>query len=122
MLFSRRSRSHTRSLTAGAFELSVRRRYRRIAAITGICVVFFVLLAGGVHYFEKKWAPAIRLAELEQRNSELREEVERLKLEVQMEHATRGELEKQLADLSSEADKLKSELGFYKSQGGLQRR
>jgi len=122
MLFSRRSRSHTHSLTAGALELSVRRRYRRMAVIAGLCFLLLALLAGGVRYFEKKWAPATRLAELEQRNTALQEEVERLKLEVQMEQATRGELEKQLADLSGEADKLKSELGFYKSQGSPQRR
>jgi cell division septum initiation protein DivIVA len=116
MHVTRRLRAHTQALTASNFELSVRRCRRRVLRFTAIGIVLLLLLLSSSHYLEKKWRSADQLAELEQENRALQQELERLKLNMQMEHATRGALSQQLAELSSQADQLRNELVFYKAQ------
>lgn len=71
----------------------------------------------GLRYFETHFSPALRVAELERENAALREARDRDRLALEMEKATRAELEKQLGDINDEVKRLQAELVFYKAQG-----
>lgn len=110
-------RSPTRSLTGARLELASGQRHRRTALLAVGLLLAAALLAGGLRYFESHFSPARRAAELERENAALRAAVDRDRLALEMEKATRLELEKQLGELNDKLKALQAELVFYKSQG-----
>lgn len=83
------------------------------------CVaVAVVLLAGaGVSYFESHLKPALFLSDLRADNVRLQDDVNKLRLELEVELATRGELERQVAALQEQLSKANEELAFLRSAG-----
>ncbi len=120
MRFFRRS-SHTRSLTTGSLELAAPRRHRRVLTL-GIALLLIAVLAGaGNRYFQAHLETMRRVGELEQENTRLSEDADRARLAMEVEKATRSQLEKQIAELNDQLNRLKGELGFFKSQGSGRR-
>jgi len=75
----------------------------------------------GLSYIERMYSPAGRVEELELENSRLnaqllntQEELEKLRLNGDMERATQSELQNQIKTLNAELSKLREELNFFK--------
>ncbi|ANQ85329.1 hypothetical protein [Azoarcus olearius] len=110
-------RSPTRRLTGARLELAAgRQRLRQLFLVLG-AVVLVTLAVLALNYFENHFSPARRVDQLERENATLREQGERDRLALEMEKATRAELEKQLGEVNDELKRLQAELVFYKSQG-----
>lgn len=75
----------------------------------------------GLSYLERMYSPAARVEELEQENARLstqlestQNELEKLRLNGDMERATQTELQNQIKSLDAELSKLREELNFFK--------
>lgn len=110
-------RPPTRRLTDARLELAAGRRYGRALALVLLALGLAAFLFLGLRYFETHFSPALRVAELERENAALREGGDRDRLALEMEKATRAELEKQIGELNDEVKRLQAELVFYKAQG-----
>lgn len=110
-------RSSTRSLTRSSLELASSQRHRRVLLLLVSFAAAAGLLAAGLHYFETHFSPARRVISLEEENTALKQVIDQGRVTLEMEKATRIELEKQLGDVNDELKRLQAELVFYKSQG-----
>ncbi len=119
MRFFRRSR--TRSLTAAPLELAAPRRHRRVLVLGCVLLLIAALAGVGSQYLQAHREVMRRVGELEHENTRLREDADRAKLAMEVEKATRSQLEKQIAELNDQLDRIKGELGFFKSQGSGRR-
>lgn len=115
-MFGRRVSSN-RDLTRSDYVLSADRRHR--SAVKWACAVVAVLLVAGaaISYFESHLKPALFLSDVRAENVQLRNERDKLRLELEVELATRGELERQVAQLREQLNKANEELAFLKSAG-----
>lgn len=114
-MFGRRAGSDNHELTDGEFVVSSRRSFARgllLAMTTGVVVV---LAGAGVRYFVEHFAPSSRLVTLERENEELREALDKARFDLQVELATRAELERQLAAQSEALREVEEELAFIKA-------
>lgn len=95
-----------------------RHRLRRgRALVTGLLMLGLgVPLGAGISYLLLQPAVQQRAAETGRENAALRAELERAKLELGMEKATREELERQLAELNARLKALETELEFFRSR------
>ncbi|THF67107.1 hypothetical protein E6C76_01595 [Pseudothauera nasutitermitis] len=110
------SRFSTRQLTATRFHLTSDRRVRNAIVVLLVIGVLGAIGAATVHYFEARLAPAIRVAELEEENRQLRAEADSVRMELEMERATRAELKRQVTQLNEQVSQLNHQLGFFNSQ------
>ena len=109
----------TRELTHGSYVLMPDPMYRhkRIAMVWATVIAALVLLGVGVRYFEDRLAPETFLSEMRQKNSRLRDALNKAQFDLEVELATRGELERQVAALNDELKQVREELAFMKSAG-----
>lgn len=113
----RRFRRSTRALTGARLELAMGRNPRRIVMIVVVLAGLIATGLFGLEYFERHWSAAERLGALEARQVALQEELAHARLALEVEKATRAEVERQLLALSRELQELQAELSFYKAQG-----
>lgn len=106
-----------RDLTRSDYVLSPDRPHRNAARWAFAVLAALVLLGAGVSYFESHLKPALFLSDTRAENAELQAQVGRLRLELEVELATRGELERQVAELRQQLAKANEELAFLKSAG-----
>jgi septal ring factor EnvC (AmiA/AmiB activator) len=93
-------------------------------ALRWVLAVALVLLAAGaaLRLFADGAGTTTRRAALEEQNSALRAEAERLKAELELERATRAALDRQVVELNEQITEAERQLGFLKAQGGGARR
>lgn len=114
--------SDTQRLTRASLELSSRNERRRRTA-TVVAVVVMLLLAGGgaLHLRGGGAAPftaAATSAALAQENALLRADLERALTELDMEKATRTELNRQAGELRARINELTNRLEFLAARDG----
>ncbi|AWI74882.1 hypothetical protein CEW83_06320 [Parazoarcus communis] len=83
------------------------------AALGGALLTFLICL---VWYLDTDLAHGVKVQALEQDNQRLAEELSVGRLALEMERATRAELERQLAELNEALKKRQAELAFLKSR------
>lgn len=114
-------RSPTHLLTAASFEVASGLRRRRFAYVIFALAVLAALGSVILHYVEPQFGAAVKVAELEGVNASLREDAEQTRVALEMEKATRGELERQLAEQNEELKRMRTELEFYRTQNAKRR-
>ena len=115
MFFSGSSDTHL--LTGSALELKARPHHARRLLWGGlllatVLVLMVVFQSSMFAYFDT----ARQVMVLEKEKKVLTDTVAQRSLELEMEQATREELEKQVASLNEQLNKMKTELSFFKSQ------
>lgn len=120
MIFRRRSEGSR--LSDEPLVIAPADRFGRVALLAIVIVVLAVLVGGAIRYFEEHFAPVLRITVLEDENralretiGELRESLNRANLDVEVEAATRVELERQIAALNEQLKATKDELEFIRS-------
>lgn len=100
----------TQWLTRASFEPAAGRRVvrRSLAAI----FAFLLVIGAGASVYP------VRLAETMSRNADLGEEIERLRMELKMERATRAELHRQIDAMNKQITELNHQLEFLASRTG----
>ena len=83
-----------------------------------MAVLLLALSGTGLRFAAATLAPAAELADLQRKNARLRDDVERARVELDVERATRSELDRQVAELNERVSQLTTELSFYVSQSG----
>lgn len=112
----RRSPNH--DLTRNEYTLSpVKRNFGGMAFMLGAVLAIALLAVAGLRFFENHLAPASYLSDVRAENLELRKELARIRVELEVELATRSELERQLAALNEQLKLVGDELAFLKSAG-----
>ncbi|NMG31120.1 hypothetical protein [Aromatoleum evansii] len=113
---SRRSPNH--DLTRNEYALSpASRGVGRMAFVLGAMLVVVLMAVVGLRFFENNLAPTSYLSDVRAENLELRKELAKLRLELEVELATRSELERQVATLNEQLKQVGDELAFLKSAG-----
>jgi septal ring factor EnvC (AmiA/AmiB activator) len=112
------SGSRTRRLAGASFELTSRRGARNGLLAVVIAALLLATIATGLRFIVAGLAPAVELTELQLENTRLRQEVERARTELDVERATRSELDRQVAELNERTSQLTTELSFYESHSG----
>jgi hypothetical protein len=123
-LIKRFRRSHTESLTGAEYiPVSHETSGRKIALIASLLFVF-IMIGIGVSYFEMRLKPALRVVELEDEKrtliatiEEQAGQIDRLRLQIEMEAATRLELERQLDTINAALKQVNQELAFLRKAG-----
>ena len=93
-----------------------RLRRGRVLVMALLILGLGVPMGAGISYLLLQPAVQQRAAETGRENAALRADLERAKLELGMEQATREELERQLADLNARLKALETELEFFRSR------
>lgn len=106
----------TQWLTRASFEPTAARRIRN--SLRAVVAALVLVAAGGVGFsrIEELLAPPVRLAEITKHNAALGEEIERSRMELRMERATRAELQRQIDAMSAQITKLNHQLEFLNSR------
>lgn len=112
------SGSRTRRLAGASFELTSRRHVRNALLAVAVAALLLASAGAGLRFIVESAAPAARLADLQRENAKLRDDVERARIELQVERATRSELDRQVIELNERVSQLTTELGFYVSHSG----
>lgn len=107
----------SRDLTRGDFVLAADRSHRSAAKWAGLVLAALVLIGAGVSYFESHLKPSLFLSDVRAENAALQAELGKLRLALDVELATRSELERQVAELRQQLAKANEELAFLKSAG-----
>jgi septal ring factor EnvC (AmiA/AmiB activator) len=110
----------TQRLTRASLELSSREERRRRTA-TFVTVIVMLLLAGsGALYLRDGGASPFATAgtAMAQENAALHADVQRLRTELDVEKATRAELNRQAADLHAKINELTNRLEFLAARDG----
>lgn len=115
------SSSATRKLSGATYELTSRRGLANALLIAGLAVMLLALSGAGVQLLVPVLAPATALGELRRENSRLRDDAERARAELQIERATRAELERQAAELNERVVQLTTQLEFFNTHSGKPR-
>ncbi len=113
MLFRRRS--ETQGLTGGAYVLTDSRGYTRRVLLVLALGAALALAAGGVRFYLEYFESGSRVSELEQQNRELRVALDKARVELEVELATRNELERQLGQLNERLRQAEEELAFFRA-------
>ena len=113
---SRRDSGH-RELTAGAYVVTAA-GYRRLRILAVAVPLAALLLGAGSLYLIERFAPGSPVAALEEENRALREAADKARIALEVELATRGELERQIATLKERLRQTEDELAFIKKAGG----
>lgn len=113
---SRRSDNH--DLTRKAYVLTPSDRgYQKLLVTVLLVLVGLVLTAVGFRYFENHLAPASFLSDVRAENHQLREALTKARFDLEVEVATREELERQVVSLNEQLKQAREELVFLKSAG-----
>lgn len=115
------SSSATRKLSGATYELTSRRGLANALLIAGLAVMLLALSGAGIQLLVPVLAPATALGELRRENSRLRDDAERARAELQIERATRAELERQAAELNERVVQLTTQLEFFNTHSGKPR-
>jgi septal ring factor EnvC (AmiA/AmiB activator) len=115
-------RATARDLTTARIELASDLKAQ--SALRWVLATALVLLAGvvAVRMLADGASAVTRRAALEEQNTALRAETERLSAELELERATRAALDRQVAELNDHIAETERQLGFLKAQGGGARR
>lgn len=113
---SARRRFDHRDLTRDTWYVDSRRSRRRRLVLAVMLPVVLGLAAAAAPYVEKPMRRALGIAGAPSA-PELRAALNATQLELEVELATRGELERQVADLNEELKRAREELAFIKSAG-----
>lgn len=109
--------SANRELTRNEYVLAPDRGPRGVLKWAALAVLVVLLAGAGIAYFESHLKPALFLSDLRADNVRLQDDVNKLRLDLEVELATRGELERQVAALQEQLSKANEELAFLKSAG-----
>lgn len=111
-------RATARDLTTARVELASDLRAQSV--LRWVLATALVLLAGiaAVRLLADGASVLTRRAALEEQNTTLRAEAERLAAELELERATRAALDRQVAELNEHIAETERQLGFLKAQGG----
>jgi len=114
-----RVRYDNRELTATSLLLTPDPTYRhkRLLRLWGSLILLIAVAALGVRQFEDRIAPESYLSRMRQENGELRDALNKARFDLEVELATRGELERQVGGLNDELKQVREELAFLKSAG-----
>jgi len=114
-------RTDTTELSTQSIVLSDARADRRWLAVVFLVGALAALGYLGLSYVERMYSPAARVEELERENARLsaqlestQQELEKQRLDGDMERATQTELQNQIKSLDAELSKLREELNFFK--------
>jgi hypothetical protein len=119
---ARFSSHDTQRLTRASFEpIAVQRLRNRLPAIV-VSLALILLGGAGFRYVGEQLAPAMRMAELERQNAGLNGEIDQTRMELEMERATRSELQRQLDATSAQVTELSHQIEFMSSRGAQARR
>lgn len=112
-----RRRYSNRNLTQDSYILTSDPTYglKRIVFLWGLVIVVVVMLGLGVRYFEDRLASESSLSAMREHNRELQEALSKARFDLEVELATRGELERQVISLNDELKQIREELAFIKS-------
>jgi predicted nuclease with TOPRIM domain len=116
------SSTATRRLSGATYELTSRRGLANALLIAGLAVMLLALAGAGIQLLVPVFAPATALGELRRENSRLRDDAERARAELQIERATRAELERQAAELNERVVQLTTQLEFFNTHSGKPRK
>jgi hypothetical protein len=109
----------THRLTRASLELSCLHERRRRTATFVTVVVMLVLAGGGAFYLRGADLPFTGTSgRLAQENAALLSDVQRLRTELDMEKATRAELNRQAVELQTEINELTNRLEFLAARDG----
>ncbi len=105
----------SRFLTEARFELvpTSRPAVRGVAIAAGAAVAVTLILL----QFGTGGSPFARAGALEVENASLRSELAQLRVEMDVERATRAALEEQVAELNSHVVEMTSQVEFYRARG-----
>ncbi|CAI09632.1 hypothetical protein [Aromatoleum aromaticum] len=112
-----RRRYSNRKLTQDSYILTSDPTYglKRVVFLWGFVIVVLVMLGLGVRYFEDRLASESSVSAMRQQNRELQEALSKARFDLEVELATRGELERQVVGLNDELKQIREELAFIKS-------
>ena len=112
----------TQWLTRASFEPTAVRRIRNSLRV--IVAALVLAGAGGVSLtrLEEFLAPPARLADLTERNAALGEQIERARMDLKMERATRDELQRQIDAMGQQLTELNHQLEFLNSRNAQRNR
>lgn len=114
--------SDTQRLTRASLELSSRDERQRQTATFVTVIVMLLLAGGGALYLQDGRLPAFRSpgaeAAMASENAVLRAEVERLQTDLDVEKATRAELNRQAGELHARINELTNRLEFLAARDG----
>lgn len=115
------NRTDTTELATQTIVLGNARRGRQWLSVVFLVVALGALGYSGLSYLEQMYSPAGRVDALEQENARLvaqlestQQELEKHRLNGDMERATQVELQNQIKALDAELSKLREELNFFK--------
>lgn len=115
------NRTDTTELATQTIVLGNARRGRQWFSVVFLVVALGALGYSGLSYLEQMYSPAGRVDALEQENARLvaqlestQQELEKHRLNGDMERATQVELQNQIKALDAELSKLREELNFFK--------
>jgi len=110
--------SYSHDLTRKAYALAPSHRgYQSLLVTVFLVLVGLVLAVVGFRYFENHLAPASFLSDVRAENHQLREALTKARFDLEVEVATREELERQVASLNEHLKQAREELAFLKSAG-----
>lgn len=89
---------------------------RMLAAVLGIAVAALLLFGAG--YLTGHSAPTTHAGALERDNAALKDELGKARLDLELELATRSEVERQLAETKERLRQTEQELAFIRAAGG----
>lgn len=113
-----RRRTDNRGLTSSTVSLTSGQDHKRTAAVSVFALLAVGVFAAGFVYVQEYLKPSPELAPLQAENRLLREELAKAQFEVEVERATRSELERQVGSLNEQLKQVSEELAFMKSAGG----
>lgn len=116
---SARPRSNNRQLSREEYVVASPRVHRRAMLFAGVVPVLLLLSVAGFGYLQEH-APAAFLTDTQVEVRELRDTLNRVRLELDVELATRSELERQVTSLNEVLKQTREELAFVKSAGKAQ--
>ncbi|HSQ68837.1 MAG TPA: hypothetical protein VLM41_02035 [Steroidobacteraceae bacterium] len=112
------STTSTQTLTTAKLALSSDERWR--IALLALAIAALLLLAGmaGGRMFADSSAAAAERRELRERNATLRNELARVRTELELEQSTREALDREVLELNDRVGELRSRLDFLNQQSG----
>ena len=106
----------TQWLTRASFEPTAGRRIRKRLVLAVAVLVPLIVMAARSGYVDQRLSAPLRLAEMQRDVAGLTAEIERTRMELEMERATRTELQRQAAELSTQVNELTQQLEFLTSR------
>jgi septal ring factor EnvC (AmiA/AmiB activator) len=108
--------TRTLKLATARLEFSRDRRIKNALHLIAVVALVCLVITIGRHIYSNSQAPGARLANFEQQNAALREDLARTVTELELERSTRAALALQVAELTEETSELKRRLDFFNSQ------